>query len=291
MVVGHEIVGKAVRVGSKVSGIKVGDRVGVGAQIGSCYDCKLCKSDHENYCRKMIHTYNSKYPDGTMAMGGYSNGIIANELFVFPIPDGISSADASSMLCGGLTMFSPLIRNGAGPGKKVGIIGVGGLGHYGILFAKALGCEVYAFSHSSSKKADALKMGADHFVETADPKFHEKYSMELDLIISTRDAAEGFPFEQFLSTLDVYGKFVCVGLPDEKLPGIHAFTFATNACFLGGSHIGSKKDALAMLKLAAEKNVTPWIEVLPMKDVKKAIEGMKSGKPRYRYVLEQDIDA
>ncbi|KAH8113050.1 GroES-like protein [Phellopilus nigrolimitatus] len=291
MVVGHEIVGTAVRVGSQVSGIKVGDRVGVGAQIASCYSCKQCKNDKEHYCKKKIHTYSEKYPDGTRTMGGYANGIIAHEQFVFPIPDGISSADAASMLCGGLTVFSPLIRNGVGPGKKVGIIGIGGLGHYAILFAKALGSEVYAFSHSTSKEQDAKKMGADHFVVTSQAGFHKKYTMELDFIISTRDSAAGFPFGEFLSMLNVFGKFITVGVPDDKLPALHAFDILENACSIGGSRIGSKKDAIKMFELAAQKGIKPWIEVLPMKEAKKAVEGVWNGIPRYRYVLVQDIES
>jgi len=288
LVVGHEIVGKAVRVGPKVKGVKVGDRVGVGAQIASCYDCKLCKTDNENYCHKMIDTYGQKHPDGVRTMGGYSTGIIANEQFVFPIPEEVTSADACSMLCGGLTVFSPLLRNGAGPGKKVGVIGIGGLGHYAILFAKALGAEVYAFSHSHSKEADAKKMGADHYILT-DAGFQEQVKGELDIIISTRDAAAGFPLQEFFSTLVVHGKFICVGLPDEPFPAFTGFSFISNGCFFGGSHIGSKKECLEMLDIAAKKGVKPWIEEMPMKDCKKAIENVKNGKPRYRYVLVQDL--
>ncbi|KAL5521737.1 ADH6_2 [Sanghuangporus sanghuang] len=288
MIVGHEIAGTAVRVGSKVQGIKVGDRVGVGAQIGSCYECKYCKSDNEQYCPKMIDTYASKYPDGVRTQGGYSNGIIAHEQFVFPLPAGVSNAEACSMLCGGLTVFSPLVRNGAGPGKKVGVIGVGGLGHYALLFAKGLGAEVYAFTHSHAKEADIKKMGADHIVIT-EPGFQEQHARGLDLIISTRDAASGFPLAEYLSMLDVHGKFICVGLPDEPIAGIPAAAFVPNGCFFGGSHIGSKKEALAMLALADEKGIKPWIEELPMKECKKAVEGVKNNKVRYRYVLKQDI--
>ncbi|PAV14851.1 NADPH-dependent alcohol dehydrogenase [Pyrrhoderma noxium] len=292
MIVGHEIVGTVVRVGSKVkSGIKVGDRVGVGAQAGSCYECKCCKSGFENYCLKPVYTYNSVYPDGVRSQGGYSTGIIANEQFVFPIPDSVASADAASMLCGGLTVYSPLLHHGAGPGKKVGVLGIGGLGHYAILFAKAMGCEVYAFSHSASKKEDAKKMGADHFIETADPKFHQNYAQELDLIISTRNVADEFPLTEFLSMLNPFGKFILVGVPETPLPAIHAFSLIQGGRFLGGSAIGSKLDAISMFKLVAEKNIKPWIEVLPMKEVKKAVDGVWTGKPRYRYVLEQDITA
>ena len=133
--------------------------------------------------------------------GGYANGIIAHEQFVFPIPDGLASEDACSMLCGGLTVYSPLVRNGAGPGKKVGIVGVGGLGHYAVMFAKALGAEVYAFSHSPSKEQDIKAMGADCIIYTTGDKWHEEHAMKFDLIISTRDAADNFPLKEFISSV------------------------------------------------------------------------------------------
>ncbi|THH07560.1 hypothetical protein EW145_g3294 [Phellinidium pouzarii] len=289
MIVGHEIVGTAVRVGSKVKGIKKGDRVGIGAQIGSCYSCRQCKNDNENYCLKKIDTYASQYPDGVRTQGGFANGIIANEQYVFPIPDGLSSANVASMLCAGLTVFSPLKRNGAGPGKKVGVIGMGGLGHYAVIFAKAMGADVYVFSSSTSKREDAKKMGADHFVCTSDGNFTEDLRFTLDLIISTRDA-EDFPFEQFLPILDVHGMLISVGLADNLLPQTSIFNYASNGSFFGGSHIGSKKEALEMLALATEKNIKPWIEEIPMKDAKRAVEGVKANKAHFRYVLVQDIN-
>ncbi|KAI5118606.1 hypothetical protein M0805_004181 [Coniferiporia weirii] len=289
LVAGHEIAGTAVRVGSLVKGIKVGDRVGVGAQVGSCYSCNLCNSDNENYCPKMLNTYNSKHPDGVRTMGGYSTGIIANELYVFPIPDAISSADACTMLCAGLSAYSPLVRNGAGPGKKVGIIGIGGLGHYGIMLAKALGAEVYVFSSTASKEEDAKKLGADHFIFTGVDNFHEPLHMKLDLIVSPADVTGKFPLDKYLSTLSLHSKFIAVGLPGGPLPPVSVFNFAVSGCFFSGSHIGSKKEAIEMLDLAAKKGIKPWIEELPMKDVKIAIEGLKDNKARYRYVLKQDI--
>ncbi|EJD05564.1 GroES-like protein [Fomitiporia mediterranea MF3/22] len=288
IIVGHEIAGTAVRVGSKVQDIKVGDRVGVGAQVASCYHCKYCKSDNEQYCPAGVDTYNSKHPDGVRTQGGYSTGIIAHEQFVFPLPPGVSNAEGCSMLCGGLTVFSPLVRNGAGPGKRVGIIGIGGLGHYAVMFAKALGARVYAFTHQRDKEKDIKKMGADHVVFT-NPGFQEKCKMSLDLIVSTRDEASDYPLTEYLSMLDMHGKFISVGLPDAPLPATGAFAFAGNGCFFGGSHIGSKKEALAMLSLADKKGIKPWIEEFSMKDVKKAVEGVHKNNVRYRYVLKQDI--
>ncbi|KAL5490683.1 ADH6_3 [Sanghuangporus weigelae] len=264
LVVGHEIAGTAVRVGSEVKGVKVGDRVGVGAQIASCYDCTLCTHDNENYCPKRIDTYGDRYPDGVRTFGGYSTGIIADYRYVFPIPDGLSSADACSMLCGGLTVYSPLVRNGAGPGKKVGVIGIGGL------------------------ESDCRKMGVDHYILDSSG-FEKNYQYALDIIICTRDAVDGFPLQEYLSTLNVHGKFICVALPEKAFPPITGFTLLNNGCYLGGSHIGSKKEGIEMMQLAAEKGISPWIQEMPMKDCEKAIEGMLTGKPRYRYVLTQDL--
>ena len=183
---GHEIIGKVTKVGKNVKDIKVGDRVGVGAQVGSCMECTSCTTDYENYClgskdgkKGCVDTYNSRYPDGKPAQGGYSTAIRAHQRFVFPIPEAVKSEDAASMLCGGLTCYSPLLRNGCGPGKQVAVIGLGGLGHYAVLFAVAMGAEVTVVSHSPKKKEDAMKMGAKHFVATGEDKnWHEAYGRE-----------------------------------------------------------------------------------------------------------------
>lgn len=215
------------------------------------------------------------------------------------------------MLCAGLTVFSPLRTNGAGPGKKVGVIGIGGLGHYAVLFAKALGAEVYAFTHSASKLEDAKKMGADHVISThAEVRrsrtpytqmisthsiaqdFYKPYQGELDLLISTIDVFRpDRPLKTYLSMLFVHGKFINVGLPDHDnpLPPMHAFDLQPNGAFIGGSHIGSKVECMEMLKLAAEKGVKPWIQEVPMSQAKVAIEAVRAGNVRYRYVLTQDI--
>lgn len=292
LVVGHEIVGKAVRVGKNVKEFKVGDRVGVGAQIWSCMQCRQCKDGYENYCPKQVDTYNAEYPDGTISQGGYSTAIRAHQQFVFPIPDAIESKHAASMLCGGLTVFSPLVTNGAGPGKKVGIIGIGGLGHYAILFAKALGAEVYAFTHTKDKMQDANELGADHVIDTNEKDFAKPLQGKLDLIVTTMDAHPELPIKEFLSMLYVHGRLVNVGIPDmdKPLPTLHAFDLVPNGAYIGGSHIGSKEECLRMLKLAAEKGVKPWIEEMPMKDVKKAIEAVGDNTVRYRCVLVQDLN-
>ncbi|EED77281.1 predicted protein [Postia placenta Mad-698-R] len=293
LVAGHEIVGHVTRVGDRVTEFKPGDRVGVGAQIGSCLQCRACKTDYENYCPKSIETYNGEYDDGVVTQGGYSTAIRAHERFVFPIPKEIESAHASSMLCAGLTVYSPLRTHGAGPGKKVGVIGIGGLGHYAVLFAKAMGAEVYAFTHDKSKIDDIKEMGADHVIDTTESDFTKPFAQTLDIIISTRDTyTPDTPLSGYLSMLWVHGKFITVGIPnaDNPMPALHSFDFAGNGALLGGSHVGSKKECLEMLELARLKNVRPWIETFPMKDVKKALAGLNENRVRYRYVLVQDIN-
>jgi len=295
LIVGHEIAGTVLRVGSKVTDVKPGDRAGVGAQIFACLkpSCRYCSTENETYCPHQVDTYNSEYPDGVLTMGGYSTAIRANERFVFPIPDAIESKDVCSMFCAGLTVYSPLVRNGVtkeeGKGKKVGIIGLGGLGHYGVLFAKALGAEVTVFSHSRNKEEDAKKMGADHFVVTSESNFHKPYIGTFDLIISTRNVAEGFPLAEFLSMLWVHGNFIMVGLPEQPLPEIDANVFMGNGSKMGSSHLGSKKEVLDMLDLVAEKNIKPWIQEAPMKDCGKIVRAVKDGNVNYRYVLTQDL--
>ncbi|KAH9831476.1 GroES-like protein [Rhodofomes roseus] len=292
LVCGHEIVGKVTRVGPKVTEFKVGDRVGVGAVVNSCGTCRRCTSGNEQYCPSMTQTINARHPDGSPVQGGFATAIRANERLVFAVPDGIESKDAASMFCGGLTVFSPMRRNNVGPGSKIGVLGIGGLGHYAILFGKALGAEVYAFTHSPGKREDAKKLGADHVIDTGIEGFQKPFFDTLDLIISTTNVFQrGTSFSTFTSMLTINGKFVNVGLPDvdKAMPPLHAFDMLTSGAFIGGSYVGSKADCCAMLKIAVEKGVKPWVQELPMKDYGVALEGVHNGAARYRYVLTQDI--
>ncbi|KZT58329.1 GroES-like protein [Calocera cornea HHB12733] len=288
LIVGHEIVGIATKVGSNVEGITVGDRVGVGAGIQSCHQCELCKRGDENYCGELLWTYNGRYPDGVKTMGGYATAIRANQQFVFPIPESLGSAEASSMLCAGLTVFQPLQRYNIGPGSKVGVIGIGGLGHYAVLFGKALGAEVTAFSHSPNKETDVKKMGADKFIVSS-AGFEKSLRRYYDLIICTIDVTAGFPLAEYLSTLYPLGTLIMVGLPDDAMPAIRAGNLTASGVKLGGSSIGSKREALKMLDLAVKHDIKPWIEVMPMSKAPEAVELMRAGKARYRIILEQDL--
>uniref|UniRef100_A0A8H7XQM4 Enoyl reductase (ER) domain-containing protein n=1 Tax=Psilocybe cubensis TaxID=181762 RepID=A0A8H7XQM4_PSICU len=287
VVPGHEIAGHVVSVGPQVKTIKVGDRVGVGAAVCSCNKCNMCKTDNEQYCSDVVYTYNCKYPEcGTIAKGGYANGIRVNERFVFPIPDGLKLEEAAPMFCGGLTVYSPLVRNGAGPGKKVGVVGIGGLGHFALQFAKALECdEVIAFSHSRRKEDDAKKLGATKFVATGETGFEIPYKRTLDIIIVTTDVVSGIALDELMSTLVPGGRLIMVAIPDDKLPAMSKGTLFSSGLY-GGSVLGSKKEAVEMLQLACDKGIKPWIDVIPMSEAAKAVQGVKNGLPRYRYVLK-----
>lgn len=286
--VGHEVVGIAVKVGKNVKHIKVGDRCGVGAQQGSCLrpDCDECSSGLENYCPHPIFTYNSKYPDGSKSYGGYADYHRSPAHFVIKIPDELSLAEAAPMLCGGVTVWSPLVNNGAGPGKKVGIVGIGGLGHFGLLWAKHLGCDkVVAISRSSSKKADAIAMGATDFIATdEDPDWVKNHSRSLDLIVSTV-SGPNMPIGGYLMLLRTNGQFIQVGAPEDKIPAFSAFSLIGKGVKIGGSHIGPPAVIAEMLQFAAKKGIHPSIQERPMKDANQAVVDMEEGKARYRYVL------
>ncbi|KAK6071127.1 nadp-dependent alcohol dehydrogenase [Seiridium cupressi] len=289
-VVGHEILGTAVRVGSHVKHVKVGDRVGVGAQARSCLkvDCEDCSNDLESYCTGFVGTYGAVYPNNEgKSYGGYANYNRTNGHFVFPIPDGLESSLAAPMLCAGITVFSPLLRNGCGPGKTVGIVGVGGLGHFGILFAKALGADrVVGISRKAEKRCDVLKLGADQYIATEDDEnWAEQNRRTLNLIICTISRKE-MPLNGYLSLLKPEGNFIQVGLPDGgEMPAINALTLFESGITIGGSAIGSRRDITKMLQLAADKKITPWVEERPLQDANNAIVDMFEGKARFRYVL------
>lgn len=289
VVTGHEVIGKVVEVGKAVKEFKVGQRVGVGAQVGSCGDCGACKNNLENYCVQPVHGYNTHWYDKSEHQGGYSTHVRASELFVFPVPDKLASTDAASMMCAGITVFSPLVRNGVKAGSKVGIVGLGGLGHYAVLFGAALGAEVTVFSRSDAKKEDALKMGAKRFVATT-KGFEKDLQRELDLIIITASSSQ-LPLDELLSCLNIEKNCVFVGMPEEGLSNVTSQTLSGNAVRLTSSHLGNNAELRQMLQLAADKDVKPWVNVLQMKDAAKAIKAVEDNSVRYRSVLIQDIEA
>lgn len=288
--VGHEIVGKAKRVGKNYANkIKVGDRVGVGAQSGSCLrnNCLQCESEIEQYCQvAQTTTYGSRWPSGEKSYGGYAKNWRGNGHFVIPIPDALDSAEAAPMLCGGITTYSPLVAGGCGPGKRIGIVGIGGLGHFGLLWAKMLGAKkIVAISRSDAKKEDAKKLGADDLIATGKEGWEKEHANSLDLIVSTV-SGPNMPLPGYLSLLDVGGRFIQVGAPEDPVPQFAAFALIAKKVSVEGSAIGSPKQIQEMLQLAAKNKVQPWIQEKPMKEANKALIEFEEGKPRYRFVLK-----
>lgn len=292
-VVGHEIVGKAVRVGKNVKHVKEGDRVGVGAQADACLrpDCEACSDGIENNCPNPEHvdTFGGKWPDGSKSYGGYANYNRTPGHFVFEIPKSIPSHEAAPMLCAGVTVYSPLKREGCGPGKRVGIVGLGGLGHFGVLFAKALGADqVAVISRSSAKKEDAMQLGADAFLATKEEKGWDSgehsLSGSLDLIVSTVSSPD-MPLSGYLSLLKFRGTFIQVGAPEDALPGFSAFALIPKRAKIGGSLIGSPAEIREMFDLAAKKGVKPWVQQRPLEEANQVTKDFEAGKPRYRYCL------
>lgn len=284
--------GIAIKVGSEVKHITVGDRVGVGAQSDSCRNrtgkCKDCTLGRENLCHKKgrCDTYNSVYLNGGISYGGYADYNRTPGAFVVKIPDELSSSVAAPMLCGGITTYAPLKNNGCGPGKSVAIIGVGGLGHFGILWAKALGADrVVGISRKESKRADVLKLGADDYIATDEQEnWAQKNAGSFDLIISTVSSPK-MPLRDYIGLLDSNGTLIQVGAPEDKLPDIIAFDLIAKGRSLAGSLIGPPAQIEEMLQLAVEKNVQPWIQERPMSDVNQAVIDMENGLARYRYTL------
>lgn len=284
-----EIVGKAVQVGPKVTTVKPGQRVGVGAQVFSCGECKQCRNGNENYCQvNSIDTYGSRWPDtGIVSQGGYGSHVRVHEHWVFPIPDALESTNVAPMLCAGLTAYSPLVRHGAGPGKKVGIVGLGGIGHYGIMFAKALGAETWAISRSRAKEADARKLGADGYIATAEEGWEKEHLTSFDLIVNCANSSKGFDLARYLSMMDVHGRWISVGMPEEEGQVIKAQNLVSNGVLIGATHIGNRQEMLDMLKLAVDKGLRSHVEEIQIGEegLAQAMQRMKKGDVRYRFAL------
>ncbi|KAK4764808.1 hypothetical protein SAY86_025898 [Trapa natans] len=285
MVPGHEVVGVVTEVGSKVTKFKVGDKVGVGCLVGSCRSCESCANDLENYCPDTIATYNSKYNDGTTTHGGYSNIMVADEHFVVAIPDSLPLDGAAPLLCAGITVYSPLRYYGLDkPGLHVGVVGLGGLGHMAVKFAKAMGLKVTVISTSPSKKQEAIeRLGADSFLDSRDQEDMQSANGTMDGIIDTVSAIH--PLQPLLGLLKSNGKLVMVGAPSKPLQ-LPAFSLLMGRKALGGSLIGGLKETQEMINFASEHSIVSDIEVIPMDYVNKAMERLARADVRYRFVID-----
>ncbi|TGK60078.1 NAD(P)-dependent alcohol dehydrogenase [Leptospira wolffii] len=285
MVPGHEITGVVSKVGQRVTKFKVGDKVGVGCFVDSCRDCEQCKKGLEQFCEKgMSATYNGREQDKkTPTYGGYSSRIVVDENYVLRIPDNLPLDATAPLLCAGITLYSPLVHWKAGPGKKVAIIGLGGLGHMGVKIAHALGAEVTVLSQSNKKEADAKRLGADHFYATSDPKTFVKLRNRFDLIVNT--VSMPMDWNQYLGLLNVDGTMVVVGIPENQVP-IGAFSLIGGRRSLAGSLIGGIQETQEMLDFCGKHGITSDIELIPIQKVNEAYERVIKSDVRYRFVID-----
>lgn len=283
VIVGHEIVGKVVAAGPNVKDMKIGDRVGVGAQQYSCLEkgCQECDDGHEQCCTKIWWTYNSKRPNGTTTQGGYANKIRVRHQFAFKIPDEIDSVSAAPLLCAGLTVYAPLKRENFKAGAKVGVVGIGGLGHLAVQYAAALGATVTAISHSPNKKAEAIALGATHFLTSSDFANHPR---SLDTIIVCANA-KGQDWSKYLSLLKVHGRLILVALPEEDLAFVPHSLTGTQVGVVG-SVIGSIAEMKDMLEFSAKHNIRPVTQIMKLADCNEALDKVRKGDVKYRIVLD-----
>ncbi|KAL0136471.1 chaperonin 10-like protein [Mucor lusitanicus] len=268
--VGHEIVGVVSKVGSNVKHVKVGDRAG----------------GNENICPKSVLTYGSQwYDNDAWATGGYGSVWRGDNAFVFKIPDDLSSEGAATLFCAGITTFAPLKRCAVGKDSVVGVMGIGGLGHFGILWAKAMGAKVVGMSHNDKKREVAKELGCDDYINTSNEEDMAKYNNTLTHILCTGTSPD-FQWAPYFALLRVNGHFINVMAPNWQFPELSPLLLIMNQVFIHGSAIGSPAEIQEMLDFAAEHNVKPWIEVRPMKDINNILEDFRAGKPRFRYVME-----
>ncbi|HYQ74564.1 NAD(P)-dependent alcohol dehydrogenase [Cellulomonas sp.] len=283
-VVGHEIVGVVAEVGAGVTRHAVGDRVGVGCMVNSCRECENCRAGLEQYCLEgNTQTYASVDRDGTITQGGYSTHVVVDEDFVLRVPEAIPFDKAAPLLCAGVTTYSPLAHWGAGPGKKVAVVGMGGLGHMAVKLAHAMGAEVTVLSRTLSKKADGLELGADHYYATEDPATFAELANAFDLVVNTVSAV--VDLGAYLSLLRLDGTLVNVGAPGEPLP-VQVFTLFGNRRSFAGSSIGSIAETQEMLDFCAEHGIAPETELIAVDEVNEAYERVLRSDVRYRFVID-----
>ena len=285
MVPGHEIAGVVAEVGPGVTRFSVGDRVGVGCMVDSCRECENCKAGLEQYCLKgaTIWTYNSIGKDGKPTYGGYAKNVVVDENYVVSIPDELSLDVAAPLLCAGITTYSPLRHWNVGPGTKVAVVGLGGLGHLGVKIAHALGAEVTVLSQSLRKKDDGLKLGADHYHATGDPKTFEELARSFDFILNTVSAP--LDFAGYLSLLRRDGTLVNVGVPEEPV-NILLQSLSGRRRSIATSGIGGIAETQEMLDFCAEHGVGAEIELIRADEINEAYERVLASDVRYRFVID-----
>ncbi|MEV8181556.1 NAD(P)-dependent alcohol dehydrogenase [Specibacter sp. NPDC078692] len=287
LVPGHEIVGTVSRVGDSVEGFTVGERVGVGCMVDSCRECDSCLEGFEQYCEVgNVGTYGAvdRRNGGTITQGGYAQGIVVDENYVLHIPEGMDPAATAPLLCAGITTYSPLRYLDVQDGDKVGVIGLGGLGHMAVKIAKALGATVTVFTTSPAKTTDALDLGADHVVISSDPSAMAGAKASLNAIIDTVAAVHDL--NPYLRTLARDGALIQLGLPSEKMPPVEPGLLIRKRLAYGGSLIGGIAETQEMLDFCAEHGIVSDIELVTAADLDGAYDRMVAGDVKYRFVLD-----
>lgn len=287
LVPGHELAGIVTQVGDEVTKFKVGDKVGVGCFVDSCGECENCRNGQEMFCtstdKPAVFTYNSIGRDGKPTDGGYSQGITVEQDYVVHIPEEIPFEKAAPLLCAGITTYSPLKRWGAGPGRKVAVIGMGGLGHVGVQIAAAMGAEVSVISRTRSKEADGKKFGATNYYATEEEGTVEKLKGQFDLMLCTISADSNM--DEYISMLKIGGALVDVGLPENPTK-LHLAGLIMGNKALAGSSIGGIAETQEMLDFCAEHQVAPQVEIISGEDITGAYDKVVDSKVRYRYVID-----
>lgn len=286
VVPGHEIVGRVTAVGEAVKKFNPGERVGVGCLVDSCRSCASCEEGLEQYCeRGWVLTYNSEdRHDGTRTWGGYSERIVVSDRFVLRIPEALDPAAAAPLLCAGITTYSPLKYFGVGAGHRVGVVGMGGLGHMGVKFARALGAEVTVFSRSEDKSAEARRQGAHHVVISTDAGQMEAAAGQFDFMLDT--VPVGHDLNPYVAALRRDGTLILVGMPEPMVPPVDAGPLVFGRRKLAGSLIGGLPETQEMLDFCARHGIACEIEMLDIRNLNEAYQRMQRGDVRYRFVID-----
>jgi uncharacterized zinc-type alcohol dehydrogenase-like protein len=277
---GHEVAGRIVAAGDQVNGLKVGQRVGLGWYSESCMVCPQCLSGNHNLCPATEQTIVKRH-------GGFADRVRCHWAWAVPLPEALSSQSSGPLFCGGITVFNPLLQCNVLPTDRVGVIGIGGLGHMALQFLHKWGCEVTAFTSSDSKRDEALKFGAHHVVNSRDAGQLQKIANSLDFVLCTANVS--LPWDAILGSLKPRGRLHIVGAVLEPIP-VAAFTLISGAKSISGSPLGSPFNTARMLEFSARHQINPLIELFPMSKVNEALEHLRAGKARYRIVLQNDLD-
>jgi uncharacterized zinc-type alcohol dehydrogenase-like protein len=284
IVLGHEIAGIVAEVGAEVTRFRVGDRVGVGCLVDSCRECRYCRRGDEQFCTEgYVETYSGTGRDGRPTQGGYAEAIVVTEDFVLRIPDALALDVAAPLVCAGITAYSPLRHWGVGPGTRVAVVGLGGLGHMAVQLAAAMGAEVTVLSQSLKKQEDGLRLGATHYAATSDPDTFTRLAASFDLVVNTVSAS--IDVDAYLSLLDVDGTMVNVGIPEHP-QSLDVLSLLMRRVSYAASNIGGIRETQEMLDFCAEHGIAAVIETIGVEQVNEAYERVVASDVRYRFVID-----